>query len=171
MHLFGSRGLPTSIRKVNGFGVHTFKMVTAEGKVSYCKLHWRPVDGIGCFTSNAEAEQLAGTNPDFHHEELWNSIASGQFPRWKLYIQIMEPEVAETYGRALLDITKVWPHGDFPLIEVGQMTLNQNASFETPFYACQTHLADIVCAFSRRTGLRKLNRPLFHPATLSPELP
>lgn len=126
MHLFGSRGLPTSIRKVNGFGVHTFKMITEGGKVSYCKLHWRPVDGIGCFTSNAAAEHLAGANPDFHHEDTWNAIESGQFPAWKLYIQVMEPEVAATYGRALLDITKVWPHGDFPLIEVGQMTLNQN---------------------------------------------
>lgn len=126
MHLFGSRGLPSSIRKVNGFGVHTFKMITEDGRVSYCKFHWRPAEGVDCFSSNSQAEHLAGANPDFHHEDLWKSIERGHFPAWKLYIQVMETKAAKTYGRALLDITKVWPHSDFPLVEVGQMTLNQN---------------------------------------------
>ncbi|KAJ5433603.1 uncharacterized protein N7458_012759 [Penicillium daleae] len=125
MHLFGSRGIPNSIRRVTGFGVHTFKMVTADGRFHYCKFHFRPVDNITHF-SKEEATRMAGVNPDFHNQDLWCAIFRGHFPVWKLYVQVMEPEQAETYGRGLFDITKVWSHKEFPLIEVGKMTLNKN---------------------------------------------
>ncbi|KND93490.1 Catalase [Tolypocladium ophioglossoides CBS 100239] len=125
MHLFGSRGLPDSIRRVTGFGVHTFKLVADDGRFRYCKFHFRPVQGVTHF-SGQEAERIAGANPDFHNKDIWDAIARGNFPAWKLYVQVMEPEQAEKYGRALFDITKVWSHKDFPLIEVGQMTLNKN---------------------------------------------
>ncbi|KAL1863261.1 catalase A [Paecilomyces lecythidis] len=125
MHLFGSRGLPDSIRRITGFGVHTFKMVTADGRFRYVKFHFKPVAGVTTFTG-PDATRMAGVNADFHNEDLWNAIARGEYPVWKLYVQVMEPEQAETYGRALFDITKVWPHKDFPLIELGQMTLNKN---------------------------------------------
>ncbi|GAD94110.1 catalase, putative [Paecilomyces variotii No. 5] len=125
MHLFGSRGIPDSIRRMSGFGVHTFKMVTADGRFRYCKFHFKPTQGFTPF-SRQEATRMAGVNSDFHNEDLWNAIARGEYPVWKLYVQVMEPEQAETYGRALFDITKVWPHKDFPLIELGQMTLNKN---------------------------------------------
>ena len=69
---------------------------------------------------------MAGVDPDYHNLDIWNAIARGDFPVWKLYVQVMEPEQAEKHGRALFDITKVWSHKDFPLIEVGQMTLNKN---------------------------------------------
>ncbi|KAJ5951079.1 Catalase mono-functional heme-containing [Penicillium vulpinum] len=125
MHLFGTRGIPDSIRRVTGFGVHTFKMVSADGGFRYCKFHFRPTQSITHFTGQ-EATRMAGANADFHNQDLWDAIARGDFPVWKLYVQVMEPEQAETYGRALFDITKVWPHKDFPLIEFGQMTLNKN---------------------------------------------
>lgn len=127
MHLFGSRGLPDSIRRVNGFGVHTFKLVDDKGDFRYCKFHFRPAEGIGHF-SGQQAERMAGADPDYHTKDLWDAIAQGKFPVWKLYVQVMEPSQAEHNGRMVFDITKIWPHKDFPLIEVGQMTLNQNVS-------------------------------------------
>lgn len=128
MHLFGSRGLPDSIRRVAGFGVHTFKLVDDKGDFRYCKFHFRPEAGTTHFSSAEEAQKLAGSNPDYHHEDLWEAIARGDYPVWKLHVQIMEPARAETFGRALFDITKVWSQKEFPLIEVGKMTLNKNPS-------------------------------------------
>ncbi|RAH46312.1 catalase [Aspergillus brunneoviolaceus CBS 621.78] len=125
MHLFGSRGHPESARKMTGFGIHTFKLVSEDGSFRYCKFHFKPVQGISNISSDM-ATRLAGTNPDSYNQDLWEAIARGDHPVWKLYVQVMEPERAETFGRALFDITKVWPHKDFPLIEVGEMTLNRN---------------------------------------------
>jgi len=127
MHLFGSRGIPDSIRRTPGFGVHTFKLVAADGSFRYCKFHFKPVQKATHFTG-AEAARIAGVNPDFHNQDLADAISRGEFPVWKLYVQVMEPERAETFGRALFDITKVWSQKEFPLIEVGKMTLNQNVS-------------------------------------------
>jgi catalase len=76
----------------------------------------------------AEAARVAGINPDYHNQELFDAIARGEYPVWNFSIQVMEPEQAEKYGRAVFDITKVWPHKDFPLIPVGKMTLNKNVS-------------------------------------------
>ncbi|KAH7489921.1 Catalase [Fusarium oxysporum f. sp. matthiolae] len=126
MHLFGSRGLPDSIRRVTGFGVHTFKLIDSSGRPRYCKFHFRPETGHTSFASAEEAEKQAGANADYHTEDLWDAIARGEYPVWKLYVQVMEPERAETFGRALFDITKIWSHKEFPLIEVGKMTLNKN---------------------------------------------
>lgn len=126
MHLFGTRGLPDSIRRVTGFGVHTFKLVDNNGNFQYCKFHFRPESHPTHFASSAEAEKIARANADYHHEDLWDAIVRGKYPTWKLYVQVMKPEQAETFGRALFDITKVWSHKDFPLIEVGKMTLNKN---------------------------------------------
>lgn len=71
---------------------------------------------------------MAGVDADFHNLDLWDAITRGQYPVWKLYVQVMEPERAEEFGRGLFDITKVWSHKEFPLIEVGKMTLNKNVS-------------------------------------------
>ncbi|KAJ5326223.1 Catalase mono-functional heme-containing [Penicillium brevicompactum] len=125
MHLFGSRGIPDSIRRVTGFGVHTFKLMTADGTFRYCKFHFRPTLEITHF-SGSNATRMAGANPDYHNQDLWDAIAQGNYPVWKLYVQIMESAQAEAFGRGLFDITKVWPHKEFPLIEVGKMTLNKN---------------------------------------------
>ncbi|KKK12054.1 putative catalase [Aspergillus rambellii] len=125
MHLFGSRGLPASVRRVTGFGVHTFKLIAPDGSWNYCKFHFRPEQGVSNL-SPREAQLLAGSNGDFHNMDLWNAIQRGDFPTWKLYIQVMQPNQAKLYGLTVFDITKVWPHKEFPLIEVGRMTLNKN---------------------------------------------
>jgi catalase len=78
--------------------------------------------------SPAEASRLASVNPDYHNQELFSAISRGQYPVWDFSIQVMEPEQAEKYGRAVFDITKVWPHKDCPLIPVGKMMLNKNVS-------------------------------------------
>ncbi|KAL4886163.1 catalase-like domain-containing protein [Aspergillus karnatakaensis] len=125
MHLFGSRGLPASIRRLTGFGVHTFKLVAPDGTQNYCKFHFRPEKGVANLTPK-EAQQLTGLNADFHNADLWNAINRGEYPTWKLYIQVMTLQQAEKNGLRVFDITKVWPFGEFPLIEVGRMTLNKN---------------------------------------------
>ncbi|KAF7591839.1 hypothetical protein BBP40_001036 [Aspergillus hancockii] len=125
LHLFGSRGLPSSVRRITGFGVHTFKLVAPDGSFNYCKFHLRPMEGIDNFTGD-QATRLAGANADYHTTELFDSIARGNYPVWGLYIQVMKPEEAEKSGLMTFDITKVWPHKEFPLIPVGKMTLNKN---------------------------------------------
>ncbi len=126
MHLFGSRGLPDSVRRVTGFGVHTFKLIDNNGNFRYCKWHFRPENAPTNFASAEDAAATAGANADYHTQDVWDAIAKKDYPVWKLYFQIMEPEQAQSVGRALFDITKVWPHSEFPLIEVGKMTLNKN---------------------------------------------
>ncbi|KAL2812262.1 catalase-like domain-containing protein [Aspergillus granulosus] len=125
MHLFGSRGLPASIRRLTGFGVHTFKLIAPDGSFNYCKFHFRPEKGVANLTPK-DAQQLTGLNADFHNADLWHAIQRGEYPTWKLYVQVMTPEQAERSGLILFDITKVWPFKDYPLIEVGRMTLNKN---------------------------------------------
>lgn len=89
--------------------------------------HFKSNQGIKNFTQ-AEAEEIAGKNPDFHMEDLYGSIEKGDYPSWTLYIQAMKPEEAEKYRWDIFDMTKVWPHKDFPLQEVGKLTLNRNVS-------------------------------------------
>lgn len=132
VHLFGSRGIPASVRRITGFGVHTFKLVAPDGSFKYCKFHLRPLQGVGSVTAD-EATRLSGLNPDFHTQELFSAIARGEYPSWGLYIQVMEPRYAEKYGLAMFDITKIWSHEDFPLIPVGKMTLNKNVSLYPDF--------------------------------------
>ncbi|RFU27762.1 hypothetical protein B7463_g8571, partial [Scytalidium lignicola] len=115
LHLFGSRGIPASVRRITGFGVHTFKLVAPDGSFKYCKFHFRPARGSANISSS-EATRLASINPDYHNQDMFDAISRKDYPVWHLYIQIMEPEQAENYGLAVFDITKVWPHKDFPLI-------------------------------------------------------
>ncbi|KFZ16618.1 hypothetical protein V502_05008 [Pseudogymnoascus sp. VKM F-4520 (FW-2644)] len=125
MHLFGSRGIPASLRNINGFGVHTYKLVAADGSFKYCKFHFKPIGGVQNM-SPEDAAKNAGANADYHTADLFNAIENGDYPVWTLYVQVMEPKVAETYPVNIFDITKTWPHKDFPLLPVGNMTLNKN---------------------------------------------
>ncbi|KFZ07006.1 hypothetical protein V501_06856 [Pseudogymnoascus sp. VKM F-4519 (FW-2642)] len=125
MHLFGSRGIPASLRNINGFGVHTYKLVAVDGSFKYCKFHFKPIGGVQNM-SPEDAAKNAGENADYHTADLFNAIENGDYPVWTLYVQVMEPKVAETYPVNIFDITKTWPHKDFPLLPVGNMTLNKN---------------------------------------------
>lgn len=123
--LMSDRGIPATYRHMNGYGSHTFKWTNAEGESVWIKYHFKTEQGIKNLDSKI-AEKLAGENPDYHTEDLFNAIEKGDFPSWKLYVQIMPLEDAKTYRFDPFDVTKVWSQKDYPLIEVGRMVLNRN---------------------------------------------
>ncbi|MPY92903.1 MAG: catalase [Acidimicrobiia bacterium] len=123
--LFGDRGIPAGHRHQNGYGSHTFQWVNASGERFWVKYHFKTNQGIKFFTTD-EAAVLAGQNPQWAQADLRNAIDAGNLPSWSLKVQIMSEGDAATYRVNPFDVTKVWPHGDYPLIEVGTMTLNRN---------------------------------------------
>ena len=123
--LMSDRGIPATLRHMHGFGSHTFKWVNAEGEAVWVKYHFKSEQGIKNL-SNEAAAKLAGENPDYHTEDLFNAIEAGDYPAWRLHVQIMPLEDANTYRFDPFDVTKVWSQKDYPLIEVGRMVLNRN---------------------------------------------
>ncbi len=124
-YLMGDRGLPRTWRHMNGYGSHTYMWVNAQGERFWVKYHFKTNQGIECMTDE-EAERLAGTDADFHRRDLAEAIERGEYPSWTLYVQVMPYEDAKNYRFNPFDLTKVWPHSDYPLIKVGTMTLNRN---------------------------------------------
>lgn len=124
-YLMGDRGIPATLRHMNGYGSHTFKWTNAEGEGVWIKYHFKTDQGVKNLDP-AVAEKLAGENPDYHTEDLFNAIKNGDFPSWTLYVQIMPLEDANTYRFDPFDVTKTWSHKDYPLIEVGRMVLDRN---------------------------------------------
>ena len=125
IQLFSDRGTPRSYRNCDTFSGHTFKFTKIDGTFKYVKFHMRSNQGHDDMT-NEEAAALASSNPDHATEDLFNAIDRGNFPSWTLYVQVLDPKDAEIFRWNILDITKVWPHREVPLREVGQMTLNRN---------------------------------------------
>jgi len=126
MQLFGPRGVPESLRNINGFGNHTFKFGKPEdGTFKYVKIHFKPDAGIKNL-KHEDALRLAGEEPDYHVKDMYNAIERGDYPVWTMCLQVMDPEQAQTYRWNIFDITKVWPHSDYPIIPVGKLTLNKN---------------------------------------------
>ncbi|MEK3867744.1 catalase KatA [Paenibacillus sp. FSL H7-0716] len=123
--LMSDRGIPATLRHMHGFGSHTFKWVNAEGNTVWVKYHFKTEQGIKNLDADLAAK-IAGENPDYHTEDLFNAIDKGDFPAWKLYVQIMPIEDAKTYRFDPFDVTKVWSQKDYPLIEVGRMVLDRN---------------------------------------------
>ncbi|MGD9809358.1 MAG: catalase [Deferribacterales bacterium] len=123
--LFSDRGLPAGIPFINGYGSHTYSMINAANERFWVKFHFKTMQGIKNMTP-AEADEMAGKNPDYHTVELFKAIEKGNFPKWKLSIQVMPEEEAESYRYNPFDLTKVWPHADYSLIEVGELELNRN---------------------------------------------
>ncbi|MBD8006075.1 catalase [Bacillus sp. Sa1BUA2] len=123
--LMSDRGIPATFRHMHGFGSHTFKWTNAEGESVWVKYHFKTDQGIKNLDVNLAAK-LAGENPDYHTEDLFNAIENGDYPSWTLSVQIMPIEDADTYRFDPFDVTKVWSHKDYPLIEVGRMVLNRN---------------------------------------------
>lgn len=110
---------------MNGYGSHTFKLVNANGEAVYCKFHYKTDQGIKNLPV-AEAGRLAQEDPDYGLRDLFNAIANGNYPSWTFYIQVMTFKEAETFPFNPFDLTKVWPHEDYPLIPVGKLVLNRN---------------------------------------------
>jgi len=123
--LFSDRGTPDGYRHMDGFGSHTFKLVNKEGKPVYCKFHFKTDQGIKNLSAE-QAEKLSGSDPDYAIRDLYNAIARGDYPSWTLHIQVMTYEQAEKCSFNPFDLTKVWPHKDYPLIPVGKLVFNSN---------------------------------------------
>jgi catalase len=123
--LMGDRGIPKSFRHMDGFGSHTYQWVNAEGVKSWVKYHFKSNQGIE-FLTQAEADELAGSSPDHHRQDLFGSIKKGDFPSWSMEVQIMPFDDAAKYRFNPFDVTKVWSQKDYPRIKVATMTLNRN---------------------------------------------
>ncbi|MFJ4168007.1 catalase [Paenarthrobacter sp. NPDC089714] len=123
--LMGDRGLPASWREMQGYGSHTYQWINAEGERFWVKYHFKSNQGVNSITGE-QAEALAGSDADFYIRDLHGNIEAGNFPSWELHVQVMPYEDAKTYRFNPFDLTKVWPHADYPLIHVGTMELNKN---------------------------------------------
>ncbi len=126
MWVMSDRAIPRSYRTMEGFGVHTFRLVNAKGKSSLVKFHWKPTAGIHSLVWE-ESQKLGGIDPDFHRRDLWNAIEAGAFPQWDLGVQVMPDTEEQTFeGIDLLDPTKIVPEELCPVRLVGRMTLDAN---------------------------------------------
>jgi catalase len=123
--LFSDRGTPKSFRHMNGHSSHTFKWYNAKGEYVWVKYHFKTVQGIQNLTRE-EAMRLAGEDPNHATNDLFRAIERGEFPVWRVCVQIMPAKDAAGYRWNSFDVTKVWPHADYPLVEIGRMTLNRN---------------------------------------------
>ncbi len=123
--LMSDRGLPKSYRHVNGYGSHTYSLINDEGKRVWVKFHFKTKQGIETIT-NKEAEEIVAKDRESNQRDLFENIENGNFPKWSFEIQVMTEEQAKESNFNPFDLTKVWPHGDYPMIKVGEMTLNEN---------------------------------------------
>ena len=123
--VMSDRGIPDGFRHMHGFGSHTFSLINEHNERIWCKFHWRCQQGIRNLTDE-QAAALIAADRDSAGSDLYRAIAQGRFPKWKLCIQVMTDAEASAFPFNPFDLTKVWPHGDFPLIEVGEMILNRN---------------------------------------------
>jgi catalase len=125
MILMSDRGTPRTWRHQHGFSSHTYSWMNAGGDKFWVKYHFKTVQGIENFT-DAEAKAMTAEDPDFHRRDLFETIAAGDAPEWRLEMQVMPFEEAADYRFNPFDLTKVWPHGDYPPIEVGRLVLDRN---------------------------------------------
>jgi len=125
--LFSDRGTPATFRNMNGYTSHTYKWYNDKGEHYWIKLHFKTEQGIMNLTAD-EAEELKGKDPDHATRDLSEAIERGDYPSWRVEVQIMTPEQADKYRFDPFDITKVWPHGDVPPITIGRMVLDRNPS-------------------------------------------
>ena len=119
------RGIPRSYRMMQGFGVHTFRLVNAAGESVFCKFHWNPKLGTHSTTWD-EAVKISGADPDFHRRDLWEAIEAGDYPEWELGLQVFTEEQAAKFSFDVLDATKIIPEELVPVVTVGRMVLNRN---------------------------------------------
>ncbi|MDB5935673.1 MAG: catalase [Massilia sp.] len=154
MWLMSDRAIPRSYRTMQGFGVHTFRMINAAGESRFVKFHWNPVQGTHSLVWD-EAAKIIGADPDFHRRDLWEAIEAGNFPEWELQLQVFTEEQAEAFEFDVLDATKIIPEEMVPLIPVGKMVLNRNPD---NFFAETEQVA--FCTAHVVPGLDFTNDPL-----------
>lgn len=125
MWAMSDRAIPRSLRMMEGFGVHTFRFINAEGKSTFVKFHWKPLLGVHSVAWN-EAQKISGFDADFHRRDLWEAIDTGAFPEWELGVQLVAEEDEHKFDFDLLDATKIIPEELVPVQRIGKMTLNRN---------------------------------------------
>jgi catalase len=125
MWVMSDRAIPRSFRMMEGFGVHTFRFINAEGKARFVKFHWKPLLGVHSVLWD-EAQKISGQDPDFHRRDLWEAIENGDYPEWELGVQIVEEADEHKFDFDLLDATKIIPEELAPVKRVGKLTLNRN---------------------------------------------
>ena len=125
MWIMSDRTIPRSFRFMEGFGVHTFRLVNAEGKAHFVKFHWKPSLGLQSVVWN-EALKVNGMDPDFHRRDMWDAIDAGDYPQWDLGIQVFDEEFAEKFEFDVLDATKIIPEEQVPVEIIGTLTLDAN---------------------------------------------
>jgi catalase len=125
MILFSDRGIPDGYHQQHGYSGHTFKFVTKEGKYTYVQIHVH-ADGGFKYLEQDKATKIAGTNPDYGIQTLFEAIEKGNKPTWTVSIQTMTPEQAEKFRYNILDLTKVWPFNEYPVQQIGKLVLDEN---------------------------------------------
>ncbi len=125
MWAMSDRAIPRSLRMMEGFGIHTFRLINAKGKAHFARFHWKPLLGVHSVTWD-EAVKINGADPDFHRRDLWEAIESGQYPSWELGLQIIPEKDEHKYDFDLLDATKLIPEEMVPVTRIGKMTLDRN---------------------------------------------
>lgn len=144
MWIMSDRAIPRSFRMMDGFGVHTFRLVNEQGKAHFVKFHWKPILGVHSLVWD-EAHKLAGIDPDFHRKDLWHAIENEQFPQYELAVQLIREEDEFSLGIDVLDATKIWPEEIVPLRPVGKMTLNKNVdNFFAETEQVAFHIGNVV---------------------------
>ena len=164
--LFSDRGTPDGYRHMHGFSSHTYSLINAAGQRVWTKFHFKTKQGIKNFTRQ-EATKLAGEDPDYAQRDLFKAIESGDFPKWRACVQIMTEEQAAKFKYNPFDLTKVWPHGEFPLIEFGEMILDRNpanyfAEVEQAAYAPANVIPGIAHSPDKMLQARILSYPDAH---------
>ena len=124
MWIMSDRTIPRSFRFMEGFGVHTFRLVNAEGKSTFVKFHWKPKLGMQSVVWN-EAVKINGADPDFHRRDLWDAIQAGDFPEWELGLQLFDEAFADKFDFDVLDATKIIPEEEVPVRRVGRLVLDR----------------------------------------------
>ena len=156
MWIMSDRAIPRSYRMMQGFGVHTFRLVNSQGKSTFCKFHWKPLLGTHSLVWD-EAVKIMGADPDFHRRDLWEAIESGHYPEWELGLQVFSESDAEKFSFDVLDSTKLIPEELVPVKPVGRMVLNRNPD---NFFAETEQVA--FCTAHLVPGIDFSNDPLLH---------
>ncbi|QEL17617.1 catalase [Limnoglobus roseus] len=161
MWVMSDRAIPRSFRFMEGFGVHTFRLVTAQGKSTYVKFHWKPKLGLQSVVWN-EAVKINGADPDFHRRDLWDAIQTGDFPEWELGLQLFDDAFADEFEFDVLDPTKMIPEEQVPVQIVGKLVLNRTVD---NFFAETEQVA--FCTQNVVPGVDFTNDPLLQGRNFS----
>ena len=161
MWIMSDRAIPRSFRFMEGFGVHTFRLVTADARSTYVKFHWKPKQGLQSVIWN-EAVKINGADPDFHRRDLWDAITSGAFPEWELGVQLFDDEFADRFEFDVLDPTKIIPEEVLPVWPVGRLVLDRVVD---NFFAETEQVA--FCTQNMVPGIDFTNDPLLQGRNFS----